>query len=59
MGDAKPYLRVLLIFCLCQSSGSFLYVYIHSSSVTEGDKDNVAIFYTLVIPLLYPFIYSL
>ncbi|KAM6162532.1 olfactory receptor 5K3-like [Erethizon dorsatum] len=40
--------------------GSLLYVYIRPSSVNEGDKDiAVAIFYTLVIPLLNPFIYSL
>ncbi|XP_049714103.1 olfactory receptor 5K1-like [Elephas maximus indicus] len=40
--------------------GSFLFVYIRPSSVKEGDKDMpVAVFYTLVIPLLNPFIYSL
>ncbi|XP_053421602.1 olfactory receptor 5K3-like [Nycticebus coucang] len=40
--------------------GSLLFMYIRPSSVKEGDKDiPVAIFYTLVIPLLNPFIYSL
>ncbi|XP_049714102.1 olfactory receptor 5K3-like [Elephas maximus indicus] len=40
--------------------GSLLFVYIRPSSVNEGNKDiPVAIFYTLVIPLLNPFIYSL
>ncbi|XP_008832444.1 olfactory receptor 5K1-like [Nannospalax galili] len=40
--------------------GSLLYMYIRPSSVNEGDKDiPVAVFYTLVIPLLNPFIYSL
>ncbi|NP_001000048.1 olfactory receptor Olr1561 [Rattus norvegicus] len=40
--------------------GSLLYTYIRPSSVNEGDEDiPVAIFYTLVIPLLNPFIYSL
>ncbi|XP_010596888.1 olfactory receptor 5K1-like [Loxodonta africana] len=40
--------------------GSLLFVYIRPSSVKEGDKDMpVAVFYTLVIPLLNPFIYSL
>ncbi|XP_012371334.1 olfactory receptor 5K3-like [Octodon degus] len=40
--------------------GSLLFVYVRPSSVDEGDKDiPVAIFYTLVIPLLNPFIYSL
>ncbi|XP_046956169.1 olfactory receptor 5K1-like [Lynx rufus] len=40
--------------------GSLLFVYIRPNSVKEEDKDiPVAIFYTLVIPLLNPFIYSL
>ncbi|XP_052013903.1 olfactory receptor 5K3-like [Apodemus sylvaticus] len=40
--------------------GSLLYTYIRPSSINEGDEDiPVAIFYTLVIPLLNPFIYSL
>ncbi|XP_053421595.1 olfactory receptor 5K3-like [Nycticebus coucang] len=40
--------------------GSLLFMYVRPSSVKEGDKDiPVAIFYTLVIPLLNPFIYSL
>ncbi|XP_003418983.2 olfactory receptor 5K3-like [Loxodonta africana] len=43
------------IFC-----GSLLFMYIRPSSIKEGDKDiPVAICYTLVIPLLNPFIYSL
>ncbi|XP_047420930.1 olfactory receptor 5K3-like [Sciurus carolinensis] len=40
--------------------GSLLYMYIRPNSFNESDKDiPVAIFYTLVIPLLNPFIYSL
>ncbi|XP_007951980.1 olfactory receptor 5K1-like [Orycteropus afer afer] len=40
--------------------GSLLVMYIRPSSVEEVDKDiPVAIFYTLVIPLLNPFIYTL
>ncbi|XP_045413247.1 olfactory receptor 5K1-like [Lemur catta] len=40
--------------------GSLLFMYIRPNSLKEGDKDiPVAIFYTLVIPLLNPFIYSL
>ncbi|KAB0355289.1 hypothetical protein FD755_021797 [Muntiacus reevesi] len=40
--------------------GSLLFMYIRPSSVNEEEKDMpVAIFYTLVIPLLNPFIYSL
>ncbi|XP_077003624.1 olfactory receptor 5K1-like [Tamandua tetradactyla] len=40
--------------------GSLLFVYGQPSSVKEEDKDIVvAIFYTLVVPLLNPFIYSL
>ncbi|XP_028719305.1 olfactory receptor 5K3-like [Peromyscus leucopus] len=40
--------------------GSLLYMYIRPSSVNEEYKDiSVAIFYTIVIPLLNPFIYSL
>ncbi|XP_016043560.2 olfactory receptor 5K3-like [Erinaceus europaeus] len=40
--------------------GSLLSMYIRPSSVQEGDKDiPIGIFYTLVIPLLNPFIYSL
>ncbi|XP_012879542.1 PREDICTED: olfactory receptor 5K1-like [Dipodomys ordii] len=40
--------------------GSLLFVYIQPHSVNEGDKDKAgAVFYTLIIPLLNPFIYSL
>ncbi|XP_076973715.1 olfactory receptor 5K1-like [Tamandua tetradactyla] len=40
--------------------GSLLFVYVQPSSVKEEDEDiSVAVFYTLVIPLLNPFIYSL
>ncbi|XP_006868701.1 PREDICTED: olfactory receptor 5K4-like [Chrysochloris asiatica] len=40
--------------------GSLLSMYIRPSSVQEAEKDiPTAIFYTLVIPLLNPFIYSL
>ncbi|EDK98196.1 mCG1038030 [Mus musculus] len=40
--------------------GSLLYMYIRPSSLNEGYKDiPVAICYTLIIPLLNPFIYSL
>ncbi|XP_076973695.1 olfactory receptor 5K1-like [Tamandua tetradactyla] len=40
--------------------GSLLFVYVQPSSGKEEDKDiPVAIFYTQVIPLLNPFIYSL
>ncbi|XP_023445055.2 olfactory receptor 5K3-like [Dasypus novemcinctus] len=40
--------------------GSLLFMYIRPSSVNEEDKDiPVAVFYTVVIPLLNPFIYSL
>ncbi|XP_047420945.1 olfactory receptor 5K3-like [Sciurus carolinensis] len=40
--------------------GSLLYMYVWPNSFNEGDKDiPVAIFYTLVIPLLNPFIYSI
>ncbi|XP_047609042.1 olfactory receptor 5K3-like [Phacochoerus africanus] len=40
--------------------GSLLFMYVGPNSGNEGDKDiPVAIFYTLVIPLLNPFIYSL
>ncbi|XP_064129547.1 olfactory receptor 5K3-like [Loxodonta africana] len=40
--------------------GSLLFMYIRPSSIKEGDKDiPVAICYTLVIPILNPFIYSL
>ncbi|ELV11512.1 olfactory receptor 5K1 [Tupaia chinensis] len=40
--------------------GSLLYMYIRPSSFKEGNKDiPVAVFYTLVIPLLNPLIYSL
>ncbi|XP_037663293.1 olfactory receptor 5K1-like [Choloepus didactylus] len=40
--------------------GSLLFVYVQPSSVKEEDKDiPVAVFYTQVIPLLNPFIYSL
>ncbi|XP_057553577.1 olfactory receptor 5K3-like [Hippopotamus amphibius kiboko] len=40
--------------------GSLLFMYVRPNSGKEEDKDiPVAIFYTLVIPLLNPFIYSL
>ncbi|XP_074155931.1 olfactory receptor 5K1-like [Sminthopsis crassicaudata] len=40
--------------------GSLLFMYIRPGSVNEGDKNMpVAIFYTIVIPFLNPFIYSL
>ncbi|XP_045413210.1 olfactory receptor 5K3-like [Lemur catta] len=40
--------------------GSLLFMYAQPGAVNEGDKDiSVAVFYTLVIPLLNPFIYSL
>ncbi|GAB1300353.1 Olfactory receptor [Apodemus speciosus] len=40
--------------------GSLLYMYIRPSSINEEYKDiPVAIFYTLIIPFLNPFIYSL
>ncbi|KAK7812526.1 hypothetical protein U0070_014859 [Myodes glareolus] len=40
--------------------GSLLFLYAQPHSVTEGDKDiPVAIFYTIVIPLLNPCIYRL
>ncbi|XP_043749021.1 olfactory receptor 5K3-like [Cervus elaphus] len=40
--------------------GSLLFMYVRPNSVNDEDKDiPVAIFYTLVIPLLNPFIYSL
>ncbi|KAM6222476.1 olfactory receptor 5K3-like [Rhynchocyon petersi] len=40
--------------------GSLLFMYIRPSTIKEGDKDiTVAIFYTVVIPILNPFIYSL
>ncbi|XP_052595731.1 olfactory receptor 5K3-like [Peromyscus californicus insignis] len=40
--------------------GSLLYMYIRPNSFNKGDEDiPVAIFYTLVIPFLNPFIYSL
>ena len=40
--------------------GSLLFMYIRPNSVNDTDKDiPLAIFYTLVIPLLNPFIYSL
>ncbi|XP_069884982.1 olfactory receptor 5K3-like [Dipodomys merriami] len=40
--------------------GSLLFVYVQPHSVNEGDKDKAgAVFYTLIIPLLNPFIYSL
>ncbi|KAM6223996.1 LOW QUALITY PROTEIN: olfactory receptor 5K1-like [Rhynchocyon petersi] len=40
--------------------GSLLFMYIRPSSDKDGDKDVIAaIFYTLIIPFLNPFIYSL
>ncbi|XP_075399542.1 olfactory receptor 5K1-like [Tenrec ecaudatus] len=40
--------------------GSLLFMYIRPSSGKEGDKEiPVAIFYTIIVPLLNPFIYSL
>ncbi|XP_037688542.1 olfactory receptor 5K3-like [Choloepus didactylus] len=41
-------------------SGSLLFVYIQPSSVKKENKNTiVSIFYTLIIPLINPFIYSL
>ncbi|KAM4889436.1 olfactory receptor 5K3-like [Thomomys bottae] len=40
--------------------GSLLFMYVRPNSVNNGNKDiSVAVFYTVVIPLLNPFIYSL
>ncbi|XP_012879586.1 PREDICTED: olfactory receptor 5K3-like [Dipodomys ordii] len=40
--------------------GSLFFVYTRPNSISEVDKDiPIAIFYTLIIPLLNPFIYSL
>ncbi|XP_013221811.2 olfactory receptor 5K3 [Ictidomys tridecemlineatus] len=40
--------------------GSLLFLYAQPSSVNEGDTDvPAAIFYTLIVPLLNPFIYTL
>jgi olfactory receptor len=40
--------------------GSLLFVYIQPNALNEGDKDiSVTVFYTVVIPLLNPFICSL
>ncbi|XP_006902066.1 PREDICTED: olfactory receptor 5K3-like, partial [Elephantulus edwardii] len=40
--------------------GSLLFIYVRPSSAKGGDEDiTVAIFYTLIIPFLNPFIYSL
>ncbi|XP_040836772.1 olfactory receptor 5K3-like [Ochotona curzoniae] len=40
--------------------GSLLFMYTRPSTFKEGDKDvPIAIFYTIVIPLLNPFIYTL
>ncbi|XP_006868703.1 PREDICTED: olfactory receptor 5K3-like [Chrysochloris asiatica] len=51
---ASHFLSILLFY------GSLVFMYIRPSSAKEGDKDiPVAIFYTLIIPLLNPFIYSL
>ncbi|XP_006902065.1 PREDICTED: olfactory receptor 5K3-like [Elephantulus edwardii] len=51
---ASHFLSVSLFY------GSLLFMYIWPSSAKDGDNDiTVAIFYTLIIPLLNPFIYSL
>jgi olfactory receptor len=51
---ASHFLSVSIFYC------SLFFMYVQPSSVNEGDKDiPVAIFYTIVIPLLNPFIYSL
>ncbi|XP_004390509.1 olfactory receptor 5K1-like [Trichechus manatus latirostris] len=51
---ASHFLSVSIFYC------SLLFMYVQPSSVKEGDKDiPVAICYTLVIPLLNPFIYGL
>ncbi|XP_007944000.1 olfactory receptor 5K1-like [Orycteropus afer afer] len=51
---ASHFLSILIFY------GSLLFIYIWPHSVKEEDNDiPVAIFYTLVIPLLNPFIYSL
>ncbi|XP_048201752.1 olfactory receptor 5K3-like [Perognathus longimembris pacificus] len=40
--------------------GSLLFMYVRPNSVNDGNKDiSVAVFYTVIIPLLNPFIYSL
>ncbi|XP_075399548.1 olfactory receptor 5K3-like [Tenrec ecaudatus] len=40
--------------------GSLLFMYIRPTSVKEGEKEiPVAVFYTIIIPFLNPFIYSL
>ncbi|XP_049714059.1 olfactory receptor 5K1-like [Elephas maximus indicus] len=52
--SASHFLSVSIFY------GFLLFMYIRPSSFKEGDKDiPVAIFYTLIIPLLNPFIYSL
>ncbi|XP_020042968.2 olfactory receptor 5K3-like [Castor canadensis] len=51
---ASHFLSVSILY------GSGLFMYAQPSSVNEGDKSiPIATFYTLVIPLLNPFIYSL
>ncbi|XP_006868704.1 PREDICTED: olfactory receptor 5K3-like [Chrysochloris asiatica] len=51
---ASHFLSILIFY------GSLLFMYILPHSAEEADKDiPIAIFYTLVIPLLNPFIYSL
>ncbi|ELV13057.1 olfactory receptor 5K3 [Tupaia chinensis] len=51
---ASHFLSVAILY------GSLFFVYVQSTSVNEGDKDiPVAVFYSIVIPLLNPFIYSL
>ncbi|XP_047622073.1 olfactory receptor 5K3-like [Phacochoerus africanus] len=51
---ASHFLSVSIVY------SSLLFTYVRPNSVKKGDKDiPLAIFYTLVIPLLNPFIYTL
>uniref|UniRef100_A0A8C3WVY2 Olfactory receptor n=1 Tax=Catagonus wagneri TaxID=51154 RepID=A0A8C3WVY2_9CETA len=48
------------VFSVSIFYGSLLFMYIRPNSINEEDKDlPLGVFYTLVIPLLNPFIYSL
>ncbi|KAM6223994.1 olfactory receptor 5K1-like [Rhynchocyon petersi] len=51
---ASHFLSIIIFY------GSLLFIYILPHSANQGDKEiPIAIFYTLIIPLLNPFIYSL